>query len=211
MFNSIAVKYDFANELISFKTHKKIKKTAVEALKLTNGMRVLDLCCGTGDLGGIIKNLYPKCEVYGVDFSRYMLKMACRKFRNIQYYEADALDLPFDDNYFDCVVVGFGLRNISDRIAAIKEIHRVLKSGAKFLHLDFDPKGDYIKLYDLIILKILKVFIKDINPYIYMIKSKNSFYSNDELIEFFEDNGFGFENYKKMMFNMISYQIMRKY
>ena len=119
--------------------------------------------------------------------------------------------MPFADEYFDCVVVGFGLRNIQDFEGVLKEIYRVLKKNSKFLHLDFEPNGDVRKIYDKIIPYILKVFIKDISPYLYLLNSKNNFYTSEKLIEIFEDFNFGFVNYKKMLFNMVAYQIMKKY
>ena len=211
MFDKISYQYDLMNDILSFCSHKKIKTQALDALNLKDNIKVLDLCCGTGDLGRIIKKKFPNIQVFGVDFSRNMLKIASRKNKNIQYFEADATNLNFADEYFDCVVMGFGLRNIQEPQKALAEIFRILKHDGKFLHLDFDNKGKYIKLYDKIMPYILKIFVKDLEPYNYLLKSKNEFYSNDELIEFFEDNGFGFISYNKTMHDMISYQVMKKY
>lgn len=213
MFDEISQKYDFVNNLISFNKHKKIKTQAIEALKIQNdrNVKILDLCCGSGDLSYIIQKKYPKVQVFGLDFSPEMLKIAQKKCKKAEFYEADALDLPFCDFYFDFVVTGFGLRNVKDIDIALDEIYRVLKRGGKFLHLDFNSACKYNKIYDTIIPYLVKIFIKDISPYIYLLNSKNNFYSNDELIEKFEDFGFGFEGYKKMYFDIVSYQIMKKY
>lgn len=213
MFDEISQKYDFVNNLISFFKHKKIKINAIEALKIPNkkDIKVLDLCCGTGDLSYIIQKKYPNVQIYGLDFSPKMLKVAQKKCKKIEFYEANALDLPFCDCYFDFVVVGFGLRNIENFDIALDEIYRVLKKGGKFLHLDYNSDCKYIKIYDKIIPYLVKIFIKDISPYIYLLKTKNKFYSNDELIEKFEDIGFGFESFKKMYLDIAAYQIMKKY
>ena len=211
MFDRVSHQYDLVNDILSCFSHKKIKLQAIEALKLKDNIRVLDLCCGTGDLARIIKKKFPNSQVYGVDFSRNMLKIASKKSKNIEYYEADATKLSFASEFFDCVVMGFGLRNIQEPELALAEIYRVLKRSGKFLHLDFDKNGKYVSLYDKIMPRILRVFVKDIEPYNYLLKSKNDFYSNDELIELFEDNNFGFVCYNKIMFDMISYQVMKKY
>lgn len=211
MFDKISHQYDLMNDILSCFSHIKVKTQAIEALNLKDNIKVLDLCCGTGDLGHIIKKKYPKTQVIGVDFSRNMLKIASRKNKNIEYYEADATNLSFADDYFDCVVMGFGLRNIQEPENALCEIYRVLKREGKFLHLDFDKQGKYIRLYDKIMPYILRLFAKDLTPYKYLLNSKNEFYSNDELIEFFEDNKFGFVSYNKTKFDMISYQVMKKY
>lgn len=211
MFDKISYQYDLINNILSCFSHKKIKTQSVEALSLRDNFKVLDLCCGTGDLGKIIKKKFPKVQVFGVDFSRNMLKIASRKNKNIEYHEADATKLPFANDYFDCVVMGFGLRNIQEPEVALGEIYRVLKTNGEFLHLDFDSKGKYIAQYDKIMPFVLKVFVKDLTPYKYLLTSKNNFYSNDELIELFEENNFGIVSFKKMMFDMISYQVMKKY
>lgn len=213
MFNEISQKYDFVNNLISFNKHKKVKVNAIEALKIPNNknIKVLDLCCGSGDFSYIIQKKYPNVQVFGLDFSSEMLKIAQKKCKKVEFFEANALDLPFCDLYFDFVVVGFGLRNVEDIDIALDEIYRVLKNGGKFLHLDFNSDCKYNKIYDAIIPYLVKIFIKDISPYIYLLNSKNKFYSNDELIEKFEDFGFGFENYKKMYFDIVAYQVMKKY
>lgn len=213
MFDEISDKYDFINNLISFSTHLEIKAKAINALKIPNksSVKVLDLCCGSGDLIKIVNKKFPNVQVFGVDFSQKMLQIAHKKCKVAELYEADATNLPFNDSFFDFVLMGFGLRNIQDENNAILEAYRVLKSGGKFLHLDFEPNGDYVKIYDKLVPYLTKIFLKDIGPYLYLLKSKNDFYSSEELIEKFEDFGFGFVNYEKLCFNMIAYQIMKKY
>ena len=79
LFDNLSNKYDFMNNIISFGTHKLIKKKAVRSLKIKPNSKVLDLCCGTGDLGAIIKEIEPTCDVVGVDFSQQMLEIARKK------------------------------------------------------------------------------------------------------------------------------------
>ena len=162
-------------------------------------------------MGQIVKEQFPKIQLFGADFSSEMLKIASKRNKNIQYYRCDATNLSFGDLTFDCVLMGFGLRNIQDETKALSEILRVLKHNGKFLHLDFEPECKYVNLYDKIIPHLVRIFVKDIRPYIYLLKTKNEFYSNNEMIEKFEDNGFGFISAKKFFFDSISCQIMKKY
>lgn len=210
MFNKIAAHYDLLNNIISFFTHYQVKKIAVKNLKITPNSKVLDLCCGTGDLGRIAKKLTPSCEVIGVDFSKNMTDLAAKKSPSIKYMEQDATNLNFDDNSFDYVLMGFGLRNIKDRQAALKEVYRVLKPDGAFLHLDFGNKNFLNKMYDLIITFFAKMFFKNTESYLYLLKSKNEFPPPNILAEEFKNVGFKVETIKYCCFNLISFQICLK-
>lgn len=209
MFNKIAEKYDFVNNLISFYTHKIFKLKAIKSLEIKDEHKILDLCCGSGDISRIIKKISPKSEIIGVDFSPNMLNIAKRKNKNIKYIEADATNLPFLDNEFDIIIIGFGLRNIENFNKALDEIYRILKKDGQFLHLDFEGNSKFSFLYDWLILLILKFFIENIEPYKYLINSKKEFYNTKELIKNF--NKKGFNKIKSQNFlNIISYQLMKK-
>lgn len=210
MFDKIAVEYDFLNNLISFFTHKIIKKNALCALKIKKDARILDLCSGSGDLGRILKDKYPESEVIGADFSFEMLKIARKNNRDIPYFKFDACNLKFKSGIFDCVVMGFGFRNIKDKTSAIKEIHRVLKPDGLFLHLDFGCKNFISKIYDKCILIVSRFFAKNKEAYFYLIKSKNEFLEPDEIIQIFENSGFRKVIKKELLFGIISYQVLRK-
>ena len=210
MFDMISKKYDLINDLISFYTHKFAKTKAIKSLEIPNGAKVLDLCCGSGDLGRIAKKINKSIEVIGVDFSSEMLKIAQKKNRNITYFNQDATNLSFEDETFDYVVMGFGLRNIENQDKALEEIKRVLKRDGKFLHLDFNNKSFLNKLYDKIILFLLKIFLKEIEPYLYLIDSKHDLYNNKELIKNFKDVGFKHIFDKEILFKMIAFQIVQK-
>ena len=205
MFNDIAPFYDKVNDLLSFFTHKYFKKKAVFELDIKDGYKILDLCCGSGDLIQIIKNINPNVEIIGLDFSSEMLEIAKKKNPNVEFIEGNAQDLPFNDNEFDIIVVGFGLRNVLEKDKAIKEIQRVLKKGGQFLHLDFEGKSKTSFLYDNLALNTLRFFVKDINPYIYLMKSKKDYFSSVELIDEFSKVGFECLNCKKMFLNVVSF------
>ena len=210
LFNKISNKYDFMNNIISFGLHHFVKKIAIKNLKIEPGAKVLDLCCGTGDLGRLIKKIQPTCDVVGVDFSPKMIEIARQKNKNITYWEMDATNLPFEKNSFNYVVMGFGLRNIPEKNKALEEIHRILKNNGEFLHLDFGEQNALSKIYDNIILFISKIFLKNTKEYKYLIISKNRFLKPNELIELFKFNRLEYIKHKNMFWNMISFQIMRK-
>ncbi len=210
MFDNLSKDYEFMNNIISFGTHKKIKALAIKELKIKPHSKVLDLCCGTGDLGAIIKKLEPTCDVIGIDFSPQMLEIARKKNPNITYWEADATNLKFEKNSFDYIVMGFGLRNIPEKNKAIEQIYKTLKVNGIFLHLDYGKQNLYSKIYDNTILFLSKIFRKNSKPYKYLVLSKKSFLEPEELIELFKFNKLKYVTHKNILFEIISFQIMKK-
>lgn len=210
LFNEISKNYDFMNNIISLGTHKMVKALAIKSLKIKPKSKVLDLCCGTGDLGAIVKKLHPDCDVIGVDFSEKMLSIAEKNNKTITYRQADATNLPFEKNSFDYVVMGFALRNIPEKNKTIEEIYRVLKTNGEFLHLDFGEHNLASKIFDILVLSTAKLFLKNTKPYKYLILSKRNFLTPDELIELFKFNKFKYQTHKNPLFGVISYQIMKK-
>ncbi|WOL20705.1 2-phytyl-1,4-beta-naphthoquinone methyltransferase, chloroplastic isoform X1 [Canna indica] len=147
LFNSIAKVYDNLNDLLSLGQHRTWKRMCISWSGAKTGDRVLDLCCGSGDLAFLLsQKVGPTGEVLGLDFSREQLSIASRRqefywkacYKNIEWIEGDALDLPFSDSYFDAITIGYGLRNLVDRQKAMHEIYRVLKPGSKVSILDFN-------------------------------------------------------------------------
>ncbi|XP_044458145.1 2-phytyl-1,4-beta-naphthoquinone methyltransferase, chloroplastic isoform X1 [Triticum aestivum] len=121
-------------------------------IRAKRGDRVLDLCCGSGDLAFLLsQKVGLDGEVMGVDFSGQQLQTAASRqdqrwkacYKNIKWIEGDALDLPFTDRYFDAVTVGYGLRNVVDRPKAMREILRVLKPGSRASVLDFNKSSSF--------------------------------------------------------------------
>lgn len=209
MFNEISKNYDFLNDIISFFSHKYIKKEAVKLLKISDNACVLDLCSGSGDIIGIIKKLYPKVKSTGVDFSLNMLQTAKRKYPDIEFIEADVLNLPFLDNSFDFIAISFGLRNILNKDKALDEILRVLKQDGKLLHIDFGAKNLISKVFNFFVLSLVKIF-KISKAYSYLIDSKEDFLTPEELITLFELKGYKFVKRKDFLFKTISAQVFKK-
>lgn len=141
LFNRIAPVYDQLNNGLSFGQHRVWKLMAVKWSQVQPGNIGLDLCCGSGDLAQLLaRRVGNKGEVYGVDFSAALLEVASQRTPAqlpLHWVEADALNLPFQDNYFDCATMGYGLRNVTDIPRCLAELYRVLKPGAKAAILDF--------------------------------------------------------------------------
>jgi demethylmenaquinone methyltransferase/2-methoxy-6-polyprenyl-1,4-benzoquinol methylase len=209
MFNMIAQRYDFINEIMSFGTQKIIKYLCIKSLHTKPNDNVIDLCCGTGDLARIIKKIQPKSTVVGVDFSEKMLEIAKDKNPDIKFLQCDVTNLPFADNSIDIVTMGFGLRNVQNTQKAMSEIHRILKPEGKFLHLDFGKKNLISRIYDKITPLLVSRFTDNFSAYSYLIQTRQTFPEPDDLIKIFKVNGF--KLYKKMDFlSIISAQIMCK-
>jgi len=190
LFNDIASCYDMVNDIISFKTHYFIKIFAVKLLEIKANSNILDVCCGTGDFVQIISKTYPNCEIKGLDISSEMLKIAKIKNPNKKFILSDCTKTSFQNNEFDYITMGFGLRNIKDRKNAVDEIYRILKPEGKFLHLDFGEHNFFSYIFNFTTSLFIKLFIKHKEHYKYLIASKNAFLKPDELINELKNSGF---------------------
>lgn len=209
-FDNISSYYDKTNNLMSLGTHYLIKYLALKSLVIKNESMVLDLCCGTGDFTKIFSCSSPSSKVIGLDNSIEMLKLAKAKNPNKAFIQGDCLNLPFGENEFDIVTIGFGLRNIEDRKKALSQIHKVLKDGGQFLHLDFGKHNIFSKIFDLYVKFLSVFFIKNPESYLYLIESKNEYPQPDELIKEFENSGFKLLKRKDFIFGVISAQVFTK-
>ena len=142
LFARIARRYDFLNDLQSFGLHRCWKRRVAELAQLKNGDRALDLCCGTGDIAFALAR--RGAETTGLDFSAQMLEVAAARQRhlksqiaNLKLIPGDAQQLPFPENSFDVVTVGYGLRNLTSWERGLDEMHRVARPGARLIVLDF--------------------------------------------------------------------------
>jgi demethylmenaquinone methyltransferase / 2-methoxy-6-polyprenyl-1,4-benzoquinol methylase len=144
MFSRLAGRYDFLNDVMSLGLHRRWKRDAVDLAlrKATAPARVLDLCCGTGDLAFLAGARAPEGSlVVGLDFTLPMLGVARGRRRNARgeptFAQGDALRLPFADAVFGAVTIGYGLRNVADPLACLREVRRVLAPGGRVVVLDF--------------------------------------------------------------------------
>ena len=143
LFARIARRYDFLNDLQSFGLHRQWKRRVATLAQIKTGTRALDLCCGTGDIAFALAR--RGAETIGLDFSAEMLGIAGERqekvpssaIRNPQFLQGDAQQLPFPENSFDVVTVGYGLRNLTSWERGLDEMFRVAKPGARLIVLDF--------------------------------------------------------------------------
>ena len=156
LFAAIARRYDLLNDLQSFGLHRRWKRRVASLAGAAPGARALDLCCGTGDIAFALAR--RGAETTGLDFSEKMLEVAaarCRKttphsaLRTPHFLQGDAQQIPFPDNSFDIVTVGYGLRNLADWERGLDEMFRVARPGARIIVLDFGkpPNALWRKIY----------------------------------------------------------------
>ncbi|MGN0837233.1 MAG: ubiquinone/menaquinone biosynthesis methyltransferase [Akkermansia sp.] len=143
-FSAIAERYVTANHLLSLGCDLLWRQRAVQVVAEWKPRRLLDIATGTGDLALAVESALPETEVLGTDFCRPMLEVAQRRgLRRV--LEADALHLPLDSGSFDAATVAFGLRNMADYAAALREFRRVLRPGGHLLVLDFSLPGGLLR------------------------------------------------------------------
>ena len=181
VFDSVATRYDVMNDLMSAGLHRLWKRFAVEATAVRVGMRVLDLAGGTGDLSRLFaKRVGPAGEVVLTDINREMLSVGRDKLLDaglaLPVLQCDAEKLPFPDRCFDCVSIAFGLRNVTQKDAALAEMRRVLKPGGVAAVLEFSrvwrplaPAYDWYSFN--VIPRIGKLVAGDDSSYRYLAES----------------------------------------
>ena len=219
MFDAIAGKYDFLNNIISLGTHKFVKNSAISAVPLQEGMEILDLCTGTGDIAILISKKFKKqVSITGVDFSEKMLNIArkrAKKHENIKFIRSDALNLPFEDNSLDAVFISFGLRNLKDLNEGIFEMKRVVKPGGFVVNLDTGkPKGLIGTLFRFYFFNIVpflgKICCGNFSAYRYLPESADKFPCQEKLVKAFEQAGFREVRNCNFLFGAMAQQVAKK-
>lgn len=202
VFSSVAGNYDVMNDVMSFGIHRLWKKIAMSSTGLKKGQRALDVAGGTGDLTRYLsKQVGPTGEVIISDINADMLEQGRRRLidkgiaGNVKFVEADAEDLPFEDNSFDCVTIAFGLRNVTNKDKALSSMFRVLKPGGRLLILEFSkPVSGLDRVYDFYSFNILpamgKIIANDADSYRYLAESIRMHPDQNELRKMMEQAGF---------------------
>ncbi|HEV2117722.1 MAG TPA: bifunctional demethylmenaquinone methyltransferase/2-methoxy-6-polyprenyl-1,4-benzoquinol methylase UbiE [Terriglobales bacterium] len=195
MFSSIAPRYDLLNHLLSFNVDRlwwRRTARAFAAVLARNDARVLDLCCGTGDMAFALRRQAAQARpmILGVDFSHPMLERAREKSAGtpLRWVEADALRLPLPDDSFDLVTAAFGFRNLADYNFGLREIARVLRPGGEAGILDFgEPRGAIGALYRFYFRRVLPKIGTVISgvkgPYQYLPASVERFPAPEEMLK----------------------------
>ena len=203
VFDSVAGKYDLMNDLMSLGVHRLWKRFAVSVSGVRAGERVLDLAGGTGDRSSRLRSRGgPKGLVVLSDINASMLGEGRKRLidegaiGNIAYAQIDAEQLPFRDNSFDCVTIGFGLRNVTRKEQALAAMYRALKPGGRVIILEFSqPVAPGLKpaydLYSFAVLPLLgKLVAQDAASYRYLAESIRMHPDQETLLRMMEDAGF---------------------
>ncbi len=204
VFHSVADRYDLMNDLMSGGIHRIWKRFTIEVSAVRSGNRVLDVAGGTGDLTAKFSELVgADGEVVLADINESMLKVGRDKLidrgyhGNIEYVQANAESLPFPDDHFDVVSIAFGLRNVTNKDAALRSMLRVLKPGGRLLVLEFSKPGNELlnQAYDTYSFKVLpmlgKLVAGDSESYQYLAESIRMHPDQESLKEMMEAAGFG--------------------
>jgi demethylmenaquinone methyltransferase/2-methoxy-6-polyprenyl-1,4-benzoquinol methylase len=191
MFDRIAPVYDAMNRVMTAGLDQRWRRITV-AETIRDGDRVLDACCGTGDLA--IAARKRGSEVIGLDFSEPMLVRARKKAPSITWVQGDMLALPFDEASFDAVTVGFGVRNVTDLEAGLRELRRVLRDGGRVGILEITtPRGWLRPFYRVWFDRVVPLLGKVLPggaAYTYLPASVRRFPPPEELSALLERNGF---------------------
>lgn len=202
VFEKVYGKYDSMNSIISFQRHKAWRKDVMKQMAVTEGSKALDVCCGTGDWSlSLSEEVGSSGEVVGLDFSKNMLSVAEKKkeelkAENISFIHGDAMALPFEDNTFDYVTIGFGLRNVSDYLTVLKELHRVVKPQGTVVCLETSQptligfRQLYYLYFRFIMPLIGRVFAKSYQEYAWLHESAKDFPDKKVLKQMFLQAGF---------------------
>jgi demethylmenaquinone methyltransferase/2-methoxy-6-polyprenyl-1,4-benzoquinol methylase len=203
VFASVAGKYDVMNDLMSFGVHRLWKQFALSLTGLKPGGHALDVAGGTGDLAaGMLRQVGKSGRVVLSDINPDMLSVGRDRLLdrgfvgNVECLVADAEKLPFDDQSFDCVTIGFGLRNVTDKAAALRSMYRVLRPGGQLLVLEFStPVAPGLKpLYDAYSFNVLPVLgrlvAQDAASYRYLAESIRMHPDQETLLEMLRSAGF---------------------
>ncbi len=208
VFHSVASKYDLMNDLMSLGIHRVWKQFTIDQAAVKPGMHVLDLAGGTGDLTlQFARQAGSHGEVVLADINSSMLEEGRRRLinkgiaGNVRYAQVNAEALPFPDDYFDVITIAFGLRNVTDKDAALRSMRRVLKPGGKLLILEFSkPTTKALgKLYDLYSFTALpalgRLIANDAASYRYLAESIRMHPDQDTLKQMMEAANFAHCDY----------------
>lgn len=209
VFARIAPEYDRANRMLSWNLDQRWRKAAVEQAHISAGESALDICTGTGDFLPLLRQQVGSGgRVVGLDFCPPMLELAKPKEPMAELIEGDACDLPFRDGEFDAITMGWGLRNVPDRPAALREAWRVLKPGGRFVCLDMTQQPDNLigrmrqKGLHLATHMTGKA-VDHQQEYDYLLKSVDTFLTLEELADMMRSSGFTEVGHRAIFFHNI--------
>ncbi|MDX6397460.1 MAG: demethylmenaquinone methyltransferase / 2-methoxy-6-polyprenyl,4-benzoquinol methylase [Gaiellaceae bacterium] len=199
MFDRIAPVYDLMNRVMTGGLDQRWRRLTVREV-VSPGDRVLDACCGTGDLA--VAARAAGAAVVGLDFSEQMLERARRKDAEVEWVQGDLLELPFEDESFDAATVGFGVRNVADLEGALAELRRVLRPGGRVGILEITkPRGPLRLFYRLwfdALIPLAGKILPGGKAYTYLPASVRRFPGPGELAALMRAQGFGEVGYRRL-------------
>ena len=213
VFNQVFDKYDLMNDFMSLGVHRSWKKTLLNMMCPSKNQKLIDVACGTGDIGKLYLDNTDKNNIITcVDPNESMIakgKEKLKKYKNIDWIISSAEKLPLKDNSYDFYTISFGLRNTKNLDKSLSEAYRVLKPGGRFFCLEFskiqNENLDFIyKQYSRIIPLIGKFIVGQKEPYEYLIESIEKFLNQDELVNLMTKNKFENCSYRNLSGGIVS-------
>jgi demethylmenaquinone methyltransferase/2-methoxy-6-polyprenyl-1,4-benzoquinol methylase len=207
VFSKVYKKYDLMNDIMSLGVHRIWKNKLIDWMNPQPNDKLIDVASGTGDIAKLfskknnhlnqISCVEPNNEMYSVG------KLNLKNLKNIKWYKANAEKLPFKNESFNFYTISYGIRNVSNINLALKEAFRVLKPGGRFMCLEFSKIDNEImnliyQQYSRAIPLIGRYIVGSTKPYDYLLKRINEFYSQDELVDLIEKNGFTNVKYRNL-------------
>lgn len=221
MFDNIAPKYDFLNHFLSFGIDKLWRRKAVKILSAYKPQTILDVASGTGDFAIEASKLRPS-KIIGFDLSEQMLNVGREKVKRlgldqlIEFQKGDSESMPFENEQFDSIIVGFGVRNFENLEAGLKEFYRVLKPNGVVVILEFSkpkyfPMKQLYWIYSFGILPLIgKMISKDKSAYSYLPESVRAFPDDLKFLSILQGLGFSSARQKRLSFGISTIYVAQK-
>jgi len=217
VFDRVARRYDLMNDLMTWGLHRRWKTQAVRGARVAEGDRVLDLAGGTGDLAiRLAAKVGTTGQVTLADINASMLREAERRLAArglgdvVSLVEADAESLPFEDESFDAVVIGFGLRNVTRQEVALREMRRVLRPGGRLVVLEFSrpvllPVRPFYDAYSFLVIPALgRLVLRDRSSYRYLVESIRMHPDRDAMLEMVREAGLEDVGVRRLFFGIVA-------
>ena len=207
VFSKVNKKYDLMNDIMSLGIHRIWKNKFLDWMNPQQGNNLIDVASGTGDIAKMYSKVVDNSsEIHCVEPNNKMYnigKINLEKYKNIKWFKAKAEKLPFKDNSFNFYTISYGIRNVSDINLSLREAYRVLKPGGRFMCLEFSKVNNEIinlfyQQYSKLIPFVGKLVAGSSEPYNYLIKSIDEFYTQNELVNLMEKNGFSNIEYRNL-------------